>query len=284
MKFNNYNSFKALGDQKCCCFSFINLRNDYAVQYVLWKKKRLSINLVNISRGLQKWRAFVAFQIICSQPILHTMDELLCLHAACPRLSQTIPRQGTCCQKVFCNSIIFDMGVVQMCCSPFLLPFCNDPIPRNQFVRGITSLYGVLITANRFVLISWPVLFDISWFIIESPTKLLARTSAKHCSTLHCRSWQLDKLTIPLWIALPLPPSYSLSLSLSHRGIHCNQQDCNELRTNQIIAPTSSPRCTKCISDQEAGCSYSSIHCSQLPLEMSREVRLFFLKVSVTAQ
>lgn len=121
MKFNNYNLFKALGDQKCCCFSFINLRNDYAVQYVLWKKKRLSINLVNISRGLQKWRAFVAFQIICSQPILHTMDELLCLHAACPRLSQRIPRQGTCCQKVFATALFLTWGSFR-CAAP--LSFC----------------------------------------------------------------------------------------------------------------------------------------------------------------
>lgn len=45
-----------------------------------------------------------------------------------------------------------------------------------RFALGIVSLSWVLITANRFVLMSSPVLFDISWFIWN----LRSATHANH--------------------------------------------------------------------------------------------------------
>lgn len=89
------------------------------------------------------------------------------------------------------------------CAVPF--PFAMNRFKGASFVRSIISLSRVLITANGYVLISTPALsFWVS-------TRLLAHTSAKHKSTIHHCSWQLDKLTMPLSIA---PFTLSLPLSL----------------------------------------------------------------------
>lgn len=62
--------------------------------------------------------------------------------------------------KVFiCDSVVCEMGAVQTHCS---FSFRREPIQRGQFARDVLSLSRALITANRFVLISSPVLFDIS--------------------------------------------------------------------------------------------------------------------------
>lgn len=153
-----------------------------------------------------------------------------------------------------------------------LVPFF-DAIQRGQFSHGSVSLSWVLITANRFVLISSLVLFDISWFILNL-------RSATHAHLVQYCSWQLDKLTIPLSITPSLPP-----LSLSDRAVYCNQQDCNQRKPNQIIAPTSSPDCRASTKHTSRGSLlvqqyYQPLH------EMSGEVGLFLGNVtdSIIAQ
>lgn len=64
--------------------------------------------------------------------------------------------------KRFAAALFVTWGSFRCAAPVSFFPFCLVAIPRNQFMCGVTSLYGVLITANRFVLISWLVLFCIS--------------------------------------------------------------------------------------------------------------------------